>query len=149
MARWAIVGASLLAAFQLWLWVVQGYLLGALLALVTMFALGFAAWRPGSAYARSLTKARVLKRAIDESERAYWFRVSLTWVLVAVVCLVGALGIPSVFRGSSAFLTLVVALFYSLSLASICMALQSFRYCIVQSAAAAPPNNSLERTRER
>ena len=142
MARWAIAASSLLAAFQMWLWGIQGYWFGAFSALVIMLALGYAAWRPGTSYARSLLKPRVLQRAADESERAYWFRVSLAWVLVAVVCLVGALGIPYVLGNPGGFGTLLIALLFALFPASICMALQSLFYCITRRAGATPPNTS-------
>ena len=140
MARWAIAAASMLAAFQMWLWGIQGYWLGAFVAFVTMVALGHAAWRPDSAYARSLLKARVLQRSADESERAYWFRVSLAWVLVAVGCLVAALGLPYLFGSAGDFVNLLAALLLAIFLASICMALQSFLYCLFQKGGAPPPD---------
>lgn len=149
MSRWAVIAATLLSAFQLWLWGVQGQWLGTAIALGTTLALGYAAWRPASNYTRTLMKPRVLKRGADESIRAYWFRVCLAWMLVAVCCTVGALGIPYVLGNGLGYSFVLVSLLIAVGFASILMSLQSLLYCVFRSEAEVPPKASLGRSRER
>jgi hypothetical protein len=148
LARLAIIFASLLAAFQAGLWGVQRYWLGMAVAAALALALGGAARWPRSSYARVLSRPRVLHRSADESERAYWFRVALAWLLAAVVCLVGGFGAPLVHVGNQELAFLLPLTLLALCPVLVLMALQSLLYCLFCSSNDAPPDTSLERTRE-
>ena len=94
-ARWALIGASLLAAFQAWLWAGQGSLIGLAGAMAFALALIAAVHLPGTRYALVLGRAWDLPRASGESERRYRFKIALAWMLVVTLCVLGCIALRS------------------------------------------------------
>jgi hypothetical protein len=148
LAPWAIYLASLLAGFQAWLWAVQGFWVEFAGASALAIALAHAACWPRTRYAAELAKARVLRRGADESVRAYWFRVTLAWLLCAVTSICLGFGLPYVLRDNGGIVTFACFLLLALSFAAVMMALQSLLFCIFNASSSASPEPSPERTRE-
>lgn len=90
-ARWALIGATLLAAFQAWLWSGQDSLLGLTGAIALALALVAAVHLPGTRYAEVLGQVWTLPRAPGESERRYRFKIALAWLLVVTLCLLACI----------------------------------------------------------
>ena len=90
-ARWALIGAILLAAFQAWLWSGQDSLPGLAGAIAIALALIAAVHLPGTRSAVVLGYAWTLPRAPRESERRYKFKVALAWIGVGTLCLLACI----------------------------------------------------------
>src|SRR5688572_15127098 len=88
-ARWALIGAALLAAFQSWLWAGQQSLAGLAVAIALAVALVAAVHLPGTRYAEVLKHAWDLPRAAGESERRYRLKIGFAWLVIVAVCVLG------------------------------------------------------------
>ena len=96
-ARWALIGAVLLASFQAWLWAGGESLVGLAGAIAVGIALIAAVWLPGTRYAVALNREWAWPRAPGESERRYRFKVALAWLLLVTLCILGCVAL----RGSA------------------------------------------------
>ena len=146
-ARWALIGAALLAAFQAWLWGQQRSWLAVAGAIALAIALVAVVHLPGTRYSEALGRVWALPRKAGEAERTYRFRIALAWVLVTVVCASSAIALPLALAKASENSVLPVGLFVFGFVAAL-MGLQSFLVGWLRASGAAPPNTSLERTRE-
>lgn len=89
-ARWALIGAALLAAFQVWLWAGQDSLVALAGAIALAVALVAVSCLPGTRLSAILNRVWVLPRASGESERRYRLKIAVAWVLVVALCVLGA-----------------------------------------------------------
>ena len=143
-ARWALIGAALLASFQAWLWAGQDSLLALAGAIALAMALVAIALLPGTRFALIVGRAWALPRAPGESERHYRFKIAAAWCVVVTTCFFGCIAVRNTTISQSAGIGLRV--FGAIAAA---MALQSALVGMFGRARGAPPNTSLGRTRER
>jgi hypothetical protein len=92
-ARWALICAALLAAFQAWLWAGQGSLISLFGAIALAMAFLAVALLPNTRFAATLNRVWTLPRASGESERHYRFKIALAWLVVIGVCVLGCIGV--------------------------------------------------------
>jgi hypothetical protein len=90
-ARWILISAVLLAAFQAWLWAGQQSLVGLTVAVALAAALVAAVHLPGTRFAVVLRHVWALPRGAGESERRYRFKISLAWLAVVALCVLGCI----------------------------------------------------------
>jgi len=93
LARWALIGAALLASFQAWLWAGQGSLLALAGAIALAVALTAVALLPRTRFALIVGRAWALPRAPGESERRYRFKIAAAWFVVVAVCALGSIAV--------------------------------------------------------
>jgi hypothetical protein len=127
-ARWALICAALLGAFQAWLWVGQGSLVslfGAIALAMTFLAV---ALLPNTRLAVTLNRAWTLPRASGESERHCRFKIVAAWLVVVGVCVLGCIGVRVTHIDQSAGIVLRVFGFVAAL-----MALQSLLVGVVPS----------------
>jgi hypothetical protein len=124
-------------------------MVGLTISLASAVALVAAVHLRGTRYAEVLQSVWALPRGEGESERRYRFKVAVAWLVVVAVCVLGCVVLriltPSVEDGAS---RVGVGLRVFGFVAGL-MALQSFLVGMFRSPGGAPPNKSLERTRER
>jgi hypothetical protein len=138
-ARWALIGAALLAAFQAWLWAGAGSMLALAGAIALAVALAAVALLPNTRFALIVGRAWTLPRAPDESERHYLLKIAAAWCLVVAVCVLGCIAV----RGTGISQPAGIALRVFGFVAAL-MALQSFLVGLFGQAGGAPPNTSME-----
>ena len=142
-ARWALIGAALLAAFQAWLWSGQGSLLPIAGAIALALALAAVALLPVTRFANVAGRVWALPRATGESERHYRFKIASAWFVVVAVCVLGCIAVRDTTISQPVGIALRVFGFVAAL-----MALQSFLVGLFRRSGGALPNKSLERTRE-
>lgn len=143
-ARWALIGAALLAAFQAWLWVGQGSLFALACAIALAVAIVAVATHSRTRFAAALGHVWALPRASNESERRYRFKVAIAWIAIVALCVLGCIVVRGTAIAGAAGIALRVFGFVA-----VLMALQSFLVGLFRSTGVAPPNTSPERTRGR
>jgi len=147
-ARWALIGAALLAAFQAWLWAGQESLVGLAGAIALAVALVAAAHLPGTRYAEVLNRVWALPRAPGESDRGYRFKAALAWLVVVAICVLGAIALrwrTSIGADAASLVGVGLRVF---GFVAGLMALQAFLEALFRSSNGAPLETSLEPTRE-
>jgi hypothetical protein len=139
-ARWALLGAALLAAVQAWLWSSQQFrlLLVGAITLCTLILL--VALRPGSRLAAVVHRRWALPRVPGESDRWYHLRIAGVWLSIGLVS-VAALFV-SVAAASSPWVSLVL-LFTGFT--ALLMALQSLLSGSLRNELSKPPASTCER----
>ena len=120
-ARWALISASLLAAFHAWLWAGQGSLLAVAGCVGLAVSLVALALLSRSRFATTMGRAWVLPRAAGESERRHRFKVALAWLAFVAVCLLGCITVRDTSMSDAGGIALRVFAFVAAL-----MALQSF-----------------------
>ncbi len=139
-ARWALICAALLAAFQAWLWAGQDSPLALAGAIALALCLAAVALRPATRFATVVGRVWTLPRSPTESERHYRFKVAIAWCAVVAVCVLGCLIVRNTAISQPAGIVLRVFGF----VASM-MALQSFLVGLFRRVSSAPHGTSLER----
>lgn len=148
-ARWVLVSTALLAAFQAWLWAGQQSVAGLAIAVALAVLLVAAVHLPGTRYAEVLQRVWALPRGAGESERKYRFKVASAWLGVVAVCVLGCVGLSRFTTNAEDEISFVGIGLRVFGFAAGLMALQSFLVGLFRSPPEAPPNKSLQRTRER
>ena len=92
-ARWALIGAALLAAFQAWLWADQESWPAFAAAAALTLGLIAVAYLPKTRYAIAVNRVWALPRRPEESERRYRLRFAIAWLLVVTVFTLAAVAI--------------------------------------------------------
>jgi len=147
-ARWALIGAALLAAFQAWLWAGQQSMAGLAAAVTLAVALVAAVHLPGTRYAEVLQRVWALPRVTGASERRYRFKVAIAWLVVVAMCVLGCVVLSGLTTNAEDDISLVGIGLRVFGFAAGLMALQSFLVGLFCSQRETPPNKSLKRTRE-
>ncbi len=136
-ARWVLICAALLAAFQAWLWSGQDSLVALAGAIALAVVLIAVAGRPGTRFAAALSRVWALPRAPGESERHYRFKIAIAWLLVVTLCIFGVVVVRGTAISEPGGIVLRVFGFVALL-----MALQSFLVGLFRSTRGAPPDTS-------
>jgi hypothetical protein len=147
-ARWALIGAALLAAFQAWLWTGQQSLIGLVVCVASAVPLVAAVHLPGTRYAEVLQKVWALPRGADESERRYRFKIAIAWLAVVAACVIGCIVLSVTAAETQDGIDLAGMGLRVFGFVAALMALQSFLVALFRSPARVPTNQSLERMRE-
>jgi hypothetical protein len=139
-ARWALIGTALLAAFQAWLWAGQQSMAGLAVALAFAVGLIAAVHLPGTRYAEVLQRVWALPRPTGESERRYRFRVAIAWLVVVSVCVLGCVVLGWLRTNAENDISLVGIGLRVFGFAAGLMSLQSLLVGLRWSSHEAPPN---------
>ena len=149
-ARAGLVGAATLLALQASLWALQGYWLTFAGAAALTLALVVSACVPRSKFSLLFARAFTLPRRVGETDRRYRLRSALIWLAALLGCVGFLMWLDAVASSGAGLEFILLCL---LAVAAFMLSVQSLLHWLfpdetIALPVAAPPNKSLERTRE-